>query len=125
MLNEIDYNPDVLACLANLSNDEVFTPPAIANKILNSLPSELWENPNTKILEPVSKSGVFLREIAKRLISGLKHEIPQLDARLNHIFEKQLFAISITELTALVSRRSLYCSKFANKKFSQFTNAKN
>ncbi len=125
MLNETDYNPDVLACLANLSNDEVFTPPAIANKVLDSLPSELWKNPNTKILEPVSKSGVFLREIAKRLISGLKHEIPQLEVRLNHIFEKQLFAISITELTALVSRRSLYCSKFANKKISQFTNAKN
>ena len=26
------YNPDVLSCIANLSNDEVFTPPELANK---------------------------------------------------------------------------------------------
>lgn len=29
------YNPDVLSCLANLSNDEVFTPPEVANSMLD------------------------------------------------------------------------------------------
>ncbi len=65
------YNPDVLSCLANLSNDEVFTPPEIANQMLDLLPQELFQSPDTKFLDPACKSGVFLREIAKRLLKGL------------------------------------------------------
>lgn len=113
-----NYNPDVLSCLANLSNDEVFTPPTLANQILDMLPQELFSNKNTTFLDPCCKSGVFLREIAKRLISGLEKEIPDLQERLNHIYTKQLFGIAITELTALLSRRSTYCSKKANGQYS-------
>jgi len=115
---KVDYNPDVLSCLANLSNDEVFTPPALANEILDSLPKELWSNKETTFLDPVSKSGVFLREIAKRLIVGLEDEIPDMQTRVNHILKNQLYGIAITELTSLLSRRSLYCSKTANGKYS-------
>lgn len=113
-----NHNPDVLSCLASLSNDEVFTPPQIVNQILDQLPSELWSNPNVTFLDPCCKSGVFLREIAKRLNNGLVSKIPDLQERINHICEKQLFGIAITELTALLSRRSLYCSKFANGEYS-------
>lgn len=113
-----NYNPDVLSCLANLSNDEVFTPPTLANQILDMLPQELFSNKNTTFLDPCCKSGVFLREIAKRLINGLEKEIPNLQERLNHIYTKQLFGIAITELTALLSRRSTYCSKKANGQYS-------
>lgn len=113
-----NYNPDVLSCLANLSNDEVFTPPNLVNHILDLLPQELWSNPNVKFLDPVSKSGVFLREIAKRLINGLEKKMPNKQKRINHIFENQLFGIATTELTALLSRRSVYCSKVANGKYS-------
>ena len=113
-----NYNPDVLTCLANLSNDEVFTPPSLANKILDVLPTELWQNPNATFLDPVTKSGVFLREIAKRLMLGLATQIPDLQTRINHIFTKQIFGIAITELTSLLARRSVYCSKTANSKFS-------
>jgi site-specific DNA-methyltransferase (adenine-specific) len=113
-----NYNPDVLSCLANLSNDEVFTPPNLVNDILNLLPDKLWSDANAKFLDPVSKSGVFLREIAKRLMKGLEGEIPDKQERINHIFTKQLYGISITELTALLSRRSVYCSKKANGKYS-------
>ena len=116
MLN--NYNPDVLTCLANLSNDEVFTPPHLANEILDMLPQELFENPNTTFLDPCVKSGVFLREITKRLIKGLEKEIPDLQKRLDNIFTKQLFGIAITELTSLLSRRSLYCSKTADGEYS-------
>lgn len=112
------YNPDVLSCLANLSNDEVFTPPGIANQMLDMLPQELFCNPDTTFLDPACKSGVFLREIAKRLIVGLEPQFPDLQERLDHIFHKQLFGIAITELTSLISRRSLYCSKFPNSEFS-------
>lgn len=112
------YNPDVLSCLANLSNDEVFTPPEIVNQMLDMLPQELFKNPDTTFLDPTCKTGVFLREIAKRLIKGLEPQFPDLQERIDHIFHKQLFGIAITELTSLLSRRGVYCSKYPNSEFS-------
>lgn len=112
------YNPDVLACIANLSNDEVFTPPEVANAMLDLLPQELFSDPSATFLDPACKSGVFLREIAKRLIDGLAETFPDLQQRLDHIFHNQLFGIAITELTSLLSRRSLYCSKYPNSAYS-------
>jgi site-specific DNA-methyltransferase (adenine-specific) len=119
------YNPDVLSCLANLSNDEVFTPPDVVNKMLDMLPQELFRNPDTTFLDPACKTGVFLREIAKRLITGLEPQMPDLQERIDHVFHKQLFAIAITELTSLLSRRGVYCSKYPNSDFSvtQFDDA--
>lgn len=117
-LLEKAYNPDVLTCLANLSNDEVFTPPELANDVLDMLPSEIWSDPTIKILDPCCKSGVFLREAAKRFIKGLEHVYPDLQERVEHIMHEQLFGIAITELTSLLARRSLYCSKFPNGRFS-------
>ena len=117
-LTKINYNPDVLSCLANLSNDEIFTPPELVNKILDLLPAELWQNKDAKFLDPVTKSGVFLREIAKRLNIGLKDQIPHLQTRINHIFKHQLYGIAITELTSLLARRSVYCAKAANGKYA-------
>ena len=108
------FNPDVLSCLANLSSDEVFTPPKLANEMLDLLPKKLWSNKNAKFLDPMCKTGVFLREIAKRLLVGLEKEIPDLGKRIDHIFKNQLYGIGITELTALIARRTLYCSKHAN-----------
>ena len=90
------YNPDVLSCIANLSNDEVFTPPEVANAMLDLLPQELFRDPNTTFLDPACKSGVFLREIAKRLLVGLADQIPDLQQRVDHIFHEQLFGIAIT-----------------------------
>lgn len=120
-----EHNPDVLSCLANLSNDEVFTPPAIVNQMLDMLPQKLFRNPDTTFLDPACKTGVFLREIAKRLIHGLEKKIPDLQERVDHIFQKQLFGIAITEMTGLLSRRGVYCSKYPNKKYSvtRFRNA--
>ena len=112
------YNPDVLSCLANLSNDEVFTPPSIVNKMLDMLPADIWSNKNARFLDPVSKTGVFLREIAKRLMIGLAEEFPDVQQRANHILKNQVFGIAITELTSMLSRRSLYCSKKANSQYS-------
>ncbi|MCD8372695.1 MAG: Eco57I restriction-modification methylase domain-containing protein [Clostridia bacterium] len=112
------YNPDVLSCLANLSNDEVFTPPEIVNQMLDMLPQELFKNPDTKFLDPACKTGVFLREIAKRLIKGLERQMPDLQQRVDHIFKNQLYGIAITELTSLLSRRGVYCSKYANSDFA-------
>ena len=120
-------NPDVLTCIANLSNDEVFTPPEFANQMLDSLEqawadanrgSSIWVDSSATFLDPFTKSGVFLREITKRLVSGLEEEIPDLEKRVHHLLTRQVFGIAITELTALLSRRSLYCSKSATSKHS-------
>lgn len=123
-LFENTYNPDVVECLANLSNDEVFTPPELANKMIDLLPQELFSDPNTTFLDPACKSGIFLREIAKRLIVGLEDKIPDLQERLDHIYQKQLYGIAITELTSLLSRRSLYYTKYPKSvlSVSQFDN---
>jgi hypothetical protein len=118
MLNQINYNPDVLDCLSNLSNDEVFTSPKLVNELLDNLPQELFKDKETTFLDPVTKTGVFLREITKRLIKGLEEEIPNIDDRINHILKNQVFGIAITELTSILSRRSVYCSKIANGKYS-------
>jgi len=120
-------NPDVLTCIANLSNDEVFTPPEFANRILDTLAeawaadnlrANIWANKTVKFLDPCTKSGVFLREITSRLTTGLAHEIPILEERVNHILTQQVFGIGITKLTSLLARRSVYCSKHAKGKHS-------
>lgn len=120
-------NPDVLTCIANLSNDEVFTPPEFANQMLDTLEtawaeanegSSIWEDPSVTFLDPFTKSGVFLREITSRLTEGLSSRIPDLKERVDHIVTKQVYGIAITELTGMLARRSLYCSKFANGKHS-------
>lgn len=120
-------NPDVLTCIANLSNDEVFTPPEFANRMLDTLAeawaerhdgANIWSDSSVRFLDPFTKSGVFLREISTRLIAGLKDEIPDLQERVDHILTKQIFGIGITRLTSLLARRSLYCSKHANGEHS-------
>lgn len=120
-------NPDVLTCIANLSNDEVFTPPEFANRMLDTLAeawaashngANLWADSAVKFLDPCTKSGVFLREITSRLNKGLEEEIPDLEGRVNHILTRQVFGIGITHLTSLLARRSVYCSKHANGQHS-------
>ncbi len=123
-------NPDVLTCIANLSNDEVFTPPEFANRMLDTLAeawaadnegANVWADSSVRFLDPFTKSGVFLREIAKRLIAGLEAEIPDLQTRVDHILTQQVFGIAITQLTSLLARRSLYCSKHATGEHSVAT----
>ena len=120
-------NPDVLSCIANLSNDEVFTPPEFANRMLDTLAeawaasnggADIWADGTVRFLDPCTKSGVFLREITVRLLKGLEGEIPNLQARVDHVLTKQVFGIGITQLTALLARRSLYCSKHADGEHS-------
>lgn len=114
----VSYNPDVLSCLANLSSDEVFTPPELVNQMLDVLPPELFRDPTMTFLDPACKSGVFLREITKRLMDGIAEHIPDQQARVNHILTKQVFGIALTELTGYMSRRTVYCSKIANSSLS-------
>lgn len=115
-------NPDVLMCIANLSNDEVFTPPELANRMLDTLAevwaldnygANIWADSSVSFLDPCTKSGVFLREITSRLTKGLADEFQDLDDRVDHILTNQVFGIGITNLTGLLARRSLYCTRHA------------
>jgi site-specific DNA-methyltransferase (adenine-specific) len=132
MINQASFtlrnrNPDVLTCIANLSNDEVFTPPEFANRMLDTLAeawaadndgANIWEDSSVKFLDPFTKSGVFLREITRHLVQGLEKEIPDLGKRGDHILTKQVYGIAITKITSLLARRSLYCSKHAGGEHS-------
>lgn len=120
-------NPDVLTCIANLSNDEVFTPPEFAKAMLDLVAeawaaerggANIWADSSLRFLDPFTKSGVFLREITSRLVEGLKDEIPDLTKRVDHVLTRQVFGVGITQITSLIARRSVYCSKWANGKHS-------
>ncbi len=120
-------NPDVLTCIANLSNDEVFTPPEFANRMLDTVAeawaaanngANIWADPTVRFLDPCTKSGVFLREVTSRLIAGLAEEMPDLQARVQHILTRQVYGIAITQLTSMLARRSVYCSKHADGEHS-------
>lgn len=110
--------PDILTCIANLSSDEVFTPPDLVDKMLDLLPEEVWRNKDLKWLDPACKTGIFLRQVARRLMVGLREDFPDEEERRQHIFQKMLYGIAITDLTALMSRRSLYTSKNASSEKS-------
>lgn len=113
-VQERQHVPDILECLAQLSSDEVPTPPKLANAILDLLPNEVWTNPDYRWCDPCSKSGVFLREIVKRLLlKGLVEWEPDFEKRREHIFRKMIFGCGITELTGIVSRRTVYYSRHA------------
>ena len=61
--------PDILEVIANLSNDQVFTPPRVVNAVLDLFPPKL-EGFDVAWLDPGCKTGMFPREITKRLMVG-------------------------------------------------------
>lgn len=113
MLAQTTTQPDILEVIGDLSSDEVFTPPRVANAVLDLLPDEVWSDPDLRWLDPGAKTGVFLREVTRRLMVGLAETITDEQARLDHILHNMVFGVAVTELTALMSRRTLYCSKDA------------
>lgn len=110
--------PDILEVIANLSNNEIFTPPRVANEVLDLLPEEVWTNPTLRWLDPGAKTGIFPREITRRLMLGLAEVMPDENNRLHHILGEMVYAVAVTEMTAMMSRRSLYCSTKADSGFS-------
>ena len=105
--------PDVLETLAQLPNDEVFTPPHVANRMLDTLPEQVWGEPEYKWLDPATKSGVFLREAYKRLMVGLRSWEPDSNKRREHIMKNMLYGSAISNLSADIARRSVYQTKNA------------
>jgi site-specific DNA-methyltransferase (adenine-specific) len=118
-MNNSDYpDLDILDTVSDLDAEKVFTPPKVANLVLDLFPQEIWHNPDIKILDPVSKSGIFLREASKRLMEGLETEIPNEKDRRNHILTNMIFGIATEYVCSMISRRTLYYSKNASSNFS-------
>jgi hypothetical protein len=53
---------------ADPSKGEVFTPSELVREMLDKIPSDVWENPESKFLDPCMGKGTFIVEIVKRLI---------------------------------------------------------
>ena len=74
-LFESTYNPDVLSCIANLSNDEVFTPPELANKMLDMLPG-VSNNKNVDLQQSEKEFAAF--EAIIQSMTKAERENPQI-----------------------------------------------
>lgn len=114
--NDYIENFDILETITNVGNDEVFTPRKTCDMILDSLPEEVWHNPDYKWLNPATKNGIFEREIAIRLDNGLKDVIPDIEQRRKHILQNMIYSIGQTRFTANVARRTVYYCSQANRK---------
>lgn len=105
--------PDVLETLAQLPNDDVYTPPKIVAAMLDILPAHVWAEPHFRWLDPATKSGIYLREVFKRLMIGLADWEPDGARRREHILKNMLFGAATTQLNGDIARRTLYQTKNA------------
>jgi site-specific DNA-methyltransferase (adenine-specific) len=103
--------PDILDVIAALSSDAIPTPPVLARALLDLLPAEVWTNPNLRWLDPATKSGSILREVARRLMAGLIEWQPDPQARAEHILREMLYGVAITQVHGDMTRRSVYVSR--------------
>lgn len=109
-----EHQPDILDVIAQLSSDEVPTPPRLAVAVLDLLPGEVWTDPTLRWLNPATKSGSLLREVTRRLMVGLAEWEPDPSRRREHILRNMVFGCAITRLTGEMSRRSVYLSRDAS-----------
>jgi site-specific DNA-methyltransferase (adenine-specific) len=113
-MRQLTHVPDILDTLAQLSNDEVPTPPSLARDMLDELPDKVWAEWDYRWLDPFCKSGAFLREIGVRLLEGLSDKEPDFQKRRQHVYREMLWGTSVTAMTAMITRRSVYYSRDAS-----------
>lgn len=110
--------PDILDVIAALSSDAVPTPPLLARALLDLLPDEVWSNPDYRWLDPATKSGSILREVARRLMGGLTEWEPDPQQRAAHILTNMLYGCAVTQVHGEMTRRSVYVSRDATSPYS-------
>ncbi len=113
--------PDILDVIAALSSDAIPTPPVLARALLDLLPDEVWSNPDYRWLDPATKSGSILREVARRLMGGLEVWEPDPQKRAEHILRNMLFGAAVTQVHGDMTRRSVYVSRDATGPLSAVT----
>lgn len=110
--------PDILDVIAALSSDAIPTPPLMARAVLDLLPTDVWSEPHFRWLDPATKSGSILREVARRLMVGLVDFEPDPEARAEHILRNMIFGTAITVVHGEMTRRSVYVSRDASSEHS-------
>jgi site-specific DNA-methyltransferase (adenine-specific) len=110
--------PDILDVIAALSSDAVPTPPLLARALLDLLPAEVWANPDYRWMDPATKSGSILREVARRLMDGLAEWEPDWTKRAEHIMKNMLYGCAVTQVHGEMTRRSVYVSRDATSDYA-------
>jgi hypothetical protein len=75
---------------------EVFTPRQLIDEMLDTLPKEVWTDPDLKWLDPAVGIGNFPAAILDRLMVGLESVITNEDERRKHILEEMLYMCDIS-----------------------------
>ena len=94
---------------------EVFTPVNLINEMLDTLPCEIFQNPNLKWLDPTAGIGNFMIILYFRLMEGLSFWEPNYEKRQNHILDNMLFMIEINNTNVEICK-NIFINKNSNKK---------
>ena len=81
---------------------EIYTPLRIVDEMLDSLPEDVWSNPNLKWLDPANGMGNFPIKVFLRLCEGLKSKMKD---PAKHIVENMLFMIDINGKNNDIARK--------------------
>lgn len=106
---------------------EVMTPIWLVEDMLNTLPSDVWSNPNLKWLDPCAGVGTFPSIVVQRLMKGLENLIPNPEKRYGHIIENMLYVCELQDKNLFVfncvfdindtNALNTYCGSFLDEKF--------
>lgn len=109
---------------------EVFTPYSVIHTMLDSLPSNVWSNPDLTWLDPANGTGHFPMIVFERLNHGLKNVSGYTNEikRKTHIIENMLYMIELNKKNVHISKQifgpkaNIFCGSFLANKWSRAFN---
>ncbi len=109
----VDRREDIFSYIPPQRSNQIFTPRRVVNQMLDILEQYnpgIFTDPALTFCDLYVKSGLYLTETAKRLFKGLVNAIPDENARIRHIFERQLYGFAPTRIIADIARNYVYGS---------------
>lgn len=109
----VDRREDIFSYIPPQRSNQIFTPRRVVNRMLDILEQYnpgVFSDPTLTFCDLYVKSGLYLAETAKRLFKGLVNAIPDENARIRHIFERQLYGFAPTRIIADIARNYVYGS---------------
>ena len=101
--NVIQYTDSIIRCPANLKHTRV----DVVETMLNTIPTDMWSNPDLKWYDPTCGKGNILIGIINRLIDGLRYIIPNMITRINHILAHMVYGVDKNEYAFNITRLRL------------------
>ena len=97
------HDEDIFDYIPPQRTNQIFTPRDVVSQMLETLEAEnpgCFDDPDKTFADLYVKSGLYLAEIAKRLYHSpaIQKAFPDDQARLEHIFTKQLYAMAPTKI---------------------------